>query len=164
LLLLTFFCLRSCFLPCSMHSTACLTGFACKTRVNACVLARLGLRWKGQWVCDVGGRVCVCAENVTGTVIEAAVHSAISTTVGAVYAPPAFAIQCFSTQTWCAHNNHSRALFIARNLWSAWLTITTKAHSVKVSAIRVFVKGDRTNLPLLLGASGLDIVMAEHDS
>ena len=44
--------------------TACLTGFACKTRVDACVLARLGLRWKGQWVCDVGGRVCVCAENV----------------------------------------------------------------------------------------------------
>ena len=26
-----------------------------KTGVNAYVLARLGLLWRGQWVCDVGG-------------------------------------------------------------------------------------------------------------
>ena len=35
-----------------------------KMGVNACMLARLGLRWRGQWVCDVGGQECVCAENV----------------------------------------------------------------------------------------------------
>ena len=39
---------------------------------------------------------------------------------------------------------------------------------LKGSAVSVFVKGDRTNLPLFLAAAvaaaGLDIVMAEHDA
>ena len=45
-----------------------------------------------------------------------------------------------------------------------WATERGTSEIAKASAVSVFVKGDRTNLPLLLAAAGLDIVMTEYDA